>query len=396
MKVTSVIHRRTNLDLWRRSSDRIVAGVAGGLADRLGVPAGYVRAGFMLAALLWGLGLVVYVVLWMVTFEVVEDRPAKITRPQQRVGLACMFAGSLLFFRGIGWWPSDVVMVMAAALAFGLAILGDYDWVSRIFDPQGAKPSKRRVGGGAILLVAGLAIFANSVSQVRTLGAVATAVIVTVVGIGLVFGPWLVTLGRELGSERRERIRQEERAEMAAHLHDSVLQTLALMQRTNDPKRMTTLARQQERELRSWLYGSRPSAGEMKLTEAIEAVGARVEADFTLPVEVVTVGDAVQGETTRALIAAAGEAMVNAAKHSQAPEVSVYAEVADGRADVWVADLGVGFDPAAVPSDRRGLVDSIQGRLRRVGGGAAVDTRIGEGTEVHLWAPVEADPRGSR
>lgn len=396
MGMTSVIHRRSNLDLWRRSSDRIVAGVAGGLGDRLGVPAGYVRAGFMVAALLWGLGLVVYMVLWMVTFEVVEDRPAKITRPQQRVGLACMFAGSLLLFRGIGWWPSDVVMVMAAALAFGLAILGDYDWVSRIFDPEGAKPSKRRVGGGAILLVAGLAIFANSVSQVRTLGAVATAVIVTVVGIGLVFGPWLVTLGRELGSERRERIRQEERAEMAAHLHDSVLQTLALMQRTDDPKRMTTLARQQERELRAWLDGSRPSAGEMKLTEAIEAVGARVEADFTLPVEVVTVGDAVQGETTRALIAAAGEAMVNAAKHSQAPEVSVYAEVADGRADVWVADLGVGFDPATVPSDRRGLVDSIQGRLRRVGGGAAVDTRIGEGTEVHLWAPVEADSRGSR
>ncbi len=388
----TVADRRLDLDLHRRSTERVVAGVAGGVADRLGVPVGYVRAGFVVAASLWGLGVVLYVALWMATFESVEDRPARELTSNRQVGVGLMFAGGLLVFRAVGWWPGDLVVLMVATLAFGLAVLSDFDWLARLLDPDSTRPSKLRIAGGAVLLMVGLGLLAGAVSQVQTLGTVTTAVVITVMGVALVFGPWLVGLGRALTSERRERIRQEERAEMAAHLHDSVLQTLALMQRTDDPRRMVTLARQQERELRSWLYGSRTAGdGGKRLAAALEEVAARVEDDFTIPVEVVTVGDVAIDDTGRALVAAAGEAMVNAAKHAGAEEVSVYAEVAEGRADVWIADLGRGFDPTAVPVDRRGVTDSIKGRMTRVGGGANVESRPGEGTEVHLWGRVAAD-----
>jgi signal transduction histidine kinase len=385
--MSSLADRRLDLDLHRRSSDRVLAGVAGGVADRLGMPAGYVRAAFVVSSLLWGLGLVLYVAVWMATFEQVEDREPRGIAPSQQAGVGLMFLGVLVALRSLGMWPNDALVVMVAMVAFGMAVLSDFDWLGRLLDPEAVRPSKPRIVAGAVLLLAGLAIFAGSISQVRSLGQVTTAVVVTVVGVVLVFGPWLVGMGRALTSERRERIRQEERAEMAAHLHDSVLQTLALMQRTDDPKRMVTLARQQERELRSWLYGARPSATEQHFAAALEDVAARVETDFTIPVEVVTVGDGPLDETGRALVAAAGEAMINAAKHSGAEEVSVYAELVDGRADVWVADLGRGFDPDEVPADRRGLTDSIHARMTRAGGGAQVDARPGEGTEVHLWGP---------
>lgn len=395
--MSSLADRRLDLNLHRRSSDRVIAGVAGGVADRLGVPAGYVRAAFVVAAALWGLGIVFYVVLWIATFEKVSDDPAEELPARQQVGIGLMYAGGLLVLRGIGWWPGDVLVLMIATLAFGMAVLSDFDWLGRVLDPDSSRPSKLRIVAGAVLLMVGLGLLAGAVSRVETLGAVTTAVLLTVTGVALVFGPWLVGMGRALTSERRERIRQEERAEMAAHLHDSVLQTLALMQRTDDPRRMMTLARQQERELRSWLYGGRSADGaERRLASALEEVAARVENDFTVPVEVVTVGDAALDDTGRALVAAAGEAMVNAAKHADAEEVSVYAEVEDGRADVWVADRGSGFDPAAIPTDRRGVADSIQGRMSRVGGGATVDTRLGEGTEVHVWGRVAAEqPEGA-
>ncbi len=310
--------------------------------------------------------------------------------PSRQAGLGLIFGGGVLVFRGIGWWPGDALMVMITTLAVGVAVLGDTDWVGRIFDPQRARPSKLRVVGGVVLLLVGLGILLASVSRIRTLGAVATAVIITILGVVLVFGPWLVSLARQLGTERRERIRQEERAEMAAHLHDSVLQTLALMQRTGDPKRVVTLARQQERELRSWLYDGGTVHGEDRLSTALQQAAARIEGDFTIPIDVITVGDTTVDDTGRALLSAATEAMVNGAKHSGADEISVYAEVADGRADVWVADLGAGFDQTSVADDRRGLRDSIKARLARAGGGATVDSTPGEGTEVHMWAPVSS------
>src|SRR5690606_21272733 len=200
------------------------------------------------------------------------------------------------------------------------------------------------IGSGVVLLLAGLVALGGALSQLRTLGGITLAVLITLAGVVMVFGPWLVGLGRALTSERRERIRQEERAEMAAHLHDSVLQTLALMQRTDDPKRIVTLARQQERELRAWLYGAEPGPNGQRFAAALEEAASRVEADFAIPVEVVSVGDTALDDVTRAVVAAAGEAMINAAKHSGASEVSVYAEIVNGRVDVWVADQGRGFE----------------------------------------------------
>lgn len=394
--MNTVAAPRRELDLFRHATDRVIAGVAGGLANRLGVPSGYVRAAFVVLSFLWGLGVVAYVALWMATFERVEERSGKLLDNRRQVGLGMMFVGILFLFRTVGWWPGDLPMLIVTTLAFGLAVLSDFDWLGRLLDPQAARPSKLRIGFGAVLLLAGLVALGGALSQLRTLGGVTLAVLITIAGVVMVFGPWLVSLGRALSSERRERIRQEERAEMAAHLHDSVLQTLALMQRTDDPKRIVTLARQQERELRAWLYGAQPGPNGEKFAAALEEAAGRVETDFAIPIEVVTVGDTELDDVTRAVVAAAGEAMVNAAKHSGASEVSVYAEVEDGRVDVWVADQGRGFDLDSVPPDRRGLQDSIRGRMARAGGGAEIDARPGEGTEVHVWAPLDGEEGESR
>ncbi|MFP3913699.1 MAG: PspC domain-containing protein [Actinomycetota bacterium] len=386
--MSSAAARRSHMDLSRRSTDRVVAGVAGGIADRIGVPAGYVRAAFVVATLLWGLGALIYVVVWIATFDRVADRAAERLPSRRQVGLGMMFAGALLAFRAVGWWPGELPMLMVGTLAFGTAVLSDFDWLGRLLDPEAARPSRFRIAAGVLLLLVGLGLLAGAVSQVQSLGSVATAVVITTVGVVLVFGPWLVGLGRALTTERRERIRQEERAEMAAHLHDSVLQTLALMQRTDDPKRVVTLARQQERELRTWLFGGEEPADGRRLSPALKQAATRVETHFSLPVEVVSVGDALLDGPGRSLVAAANEAMVNAAKHSGAAEVSVYSEVGDGRIDVWVADLGKGFDVDSVPADRRGLAESVVARMQRAGGGAGIDARPGEGTEVHLWVPL--------
>lgn len=384
----------SSIDLWRRSTDRVFAGVAGGLADRFGLPAAYVRAGFVITAVLWGLGLVVYVSLWIATFERTADREVAELAESQQVGAGLVFMGAVVGLRSVGMWPNDVLVLMVATIAFGMAALSGFDWLARILEPETASPSKLRVVAGSLLLLVGLGLLAGALSQVPTLGTATTAVVVTALGVIVAFGPWLVGMGRALTAERSERIRQEERAEMATHLHDSVLQTLALMQRTDDPKRMTTLARQQERELRSWLYGSPGADDDSTLGAALKNLGARVETDFSIPIEVITVGDASNEVVGKALLAAAREAMVNAAKHSGAGEVSVYAEFANGRADVWIADLGTGFDPDAVGDDRRGLSDSIRGRMARAGGGAAIETEPGEGTEVHLWANINGGGAG--
>jgi signal transduction histidine kinase len=171
---------------------------------------------------------------------------------------------------------------------------------------------------------------------------------------------------------------------MAAHLHDSVLQTLALIQRSDDPRRMVTLARAQERELRRWLYERAPAPRGDHLSAALQAAADRVEADFDVRVEVVSVGDLALDERLTALVAAAGEALTNAAKHAGVERISLYSEVGEEAVEVWVSDQGKGFDPEAVAVDRRGIADSLVGRMHRYGGSAAITSESGEGTEVHL------------
>jgi len=188
-----------------------------------------------------------------------------------------------------------------------------------------------------------------------------------------------------LAQEQAERVRAEQRSEMAAHLHDSVLQTLALIQRNsaNDTE-VASLARRQERELRAWLYGSEPGAIRGAFGEQIRRMCAEVEDAHQVAIELVIVGDAEGDESMDSLVQAAREAVVNAAKHSGADNIAVYAEALPERATVFVRDRGSGFDISTVAPDRQGLRESIIKRLERSGGSASVHTTIGAGTEVEL------------
>ena len=278
-------------------------------------------------------------------------------------------------------------MFPAAFVIFGLAFLFD----RRAIDSRSAllslvetpeKPGRGRTVAGVLLLIVGLGIFGGNAAP--QFGSIFIAVAATGAGLTVLFGPWVWSLAQDLGTERTERIRQEERAEVAAHLHDSVLQTLALIQRSEDPKKMVTLARAQERELRRWLFDSSPVPGSDRLSTAIQALADRIEADFDIPVEVIGVGDTPYDETTTPIVAAAGEALMNAAKHSGAARISVYHEVSDDLIEVFVTDQGKGFDPQAVDGDRHGVSDSIVARMRRHGGSATIVSEPGEGTEIAL------------
>lgn len=212
------------------------------------------------------------------------------------------------------------------------------------------------------------------------------AVVAVITVLTLILAPLWVRLARGLAEERGERIRSQERAELAAHLHDSVLQTLALMQRrADDPKVVAGLARRQERELRAWLNGRPATAGDgASFAAALQSAAAEVEEAHGVEIDVVTVGDCVVDQDAEAVLGAAREALVNAAKFAGGEPVSVYAEAGAQRIEVYVRDRGPGFDAGAVPEDRRGLRESIHGRMRRHGGDAVVHTGAGAGTEVEL------------
>jgi signal transduction histidine kinase len=255
----------------------------------------------------------------------------------------------------------------------------------RAIQPTG-RASGRATLGVALVIAAAIAfLWLND--ALRPARDVLLAILVVIVAAGLILAPWWLRLVRGLASERTERIRSQERAEMAAHLHDSVLQTLAMMQRrADDPREVAGLARRQERELRAWLNGGRlpGHATAATLAAALEATAADVEETLGVPVDVVAVGDASLDATGEALVAAVREALVNAAKFAGDAPVSVYAEVDADRIEVFVRDRGPGFDLADVPDDRRGVRESILGRMERHGGRARVHTAPGGGTEVEL------------
>jgi signal transduction histidine kinase len=263
----------------------------------------------------------------------------------------------------------------------------------------GRRATVLRVLTGVVFVTAGIAVYLLGNIQLGQAQFALLAVLAALVGVAVLTVPWWLKLARELGEERRERIVEAERAEIAAHLHDSVLQTLALIQRQSDqPREVLRLARGQERELRHWLYGptgyGRPRASaadpalDAGLADAITAAAAEVEDTYAIDVRPVVVGDAKLDDGLRALVLAAREAMVNAAKHADVDEISVYVEAEPTEVHVFVRDRGVGFDPDAVPEDRHGLADSVHGRMSRHGGTVRLRTTTGEGTEVHLAMPV--------
>ena len=369
----------------------MIAGVAGGIADSLGVRDGYVRASFLTLVTVWGLGGVLYLAFWLATLERVDDVEVEMVESRRAMGLGMAFIGLLLLMGALGMWPSAVLVLTAGALSFGTAAITDPSSpgpFATLMSPGVEKVSRVRLILGGLLLVGGIVMFATVVGQVFEFGIVFLAVFLTGLGILIAFGPWVRRLLADLGRERSERIRQEERAEVAAHLHDSVLQTLALIQRSDDPQRMAMLARHQETELRDWLYGNMPLDGVDRVSTALRQAAARIEEDFQIPVDVVTVGDHAVDDRSRAVVGAASEAMVNAAKHSGAERMSLYLEVTDDRLEVYVTDQGKGFDPDSVPGDRKGIRESIRSRMQRVGGSVDIESEPGEGTEILMGLPL--------
>ena len=402
-------HRGGNGGPLRRDpADRLGGGVAAGMAAWRGFNVTTVRIVFVLIALVSGGWFVpVYVAGWL--FLPAAGEQASIgskARSDARgirlaIGLTSLLILVLLAVSAlnggwfVGWaWP-QVFSVAGLVLIWRNAPAEEQATLRRLLEPvetaadssaRGKWSAVRLVLAGALLIggVGWLFSAHKSLALLRPLG----GAVLVIAAIVLFLGPWWLRIARDLVLERQARVRAEERADIAARVHDSVLQTLALIQRrADDPQKVVQLARMQERELRSWLFeGKDPNETDAELTLAsgIRQIQQDVEARYGVPVEAVTVGDCELDDNLNALLAAAREATVNAAKWSGASVISLFAEVEPGAVSIVVRDRGKGFDPEAVPADRKGLAESVHGRMTRRGGTATVTTAPGEGTKVTL------------
>jgi signal transduction histidine kinase/phage shock protein PspC (stress-responsive transcriptional regulator) len=406
----------------RDTSDSYLGGVASGLARHLGLPVLWVRVGFVVTAALGGIGAAFYAGLWMVMPT--DDRFARsapgleaASRDGRRPGavrrfadvgpmiaLAALGIGIVLMFetafgRGALFWPvmigvGGVVLIWRQADEVQrerwLDTTGRIDPL-RALVGRGTWASYARIFAGGGLILTAFAVFAFRSGQLGAAREILVAALLGVVGLAIAIGPWVFRLASDLADERAERVRSQERADVAAHLHDSVLQTLALIQKNaGDGPTVARLARAQERDLRTWLFDEHSIDG-TSLASALRAMAAEVEAGHQVVVEVVTVGDLTLTEAHAPLLRATREAVVNAAKHAGTGRVDVYAEVLPQSVEVFVKDRGVGFDPAAIPADRHGLRGSIIDRMERHGGTAEVRSTPGDGTEVVLRMPVQEE-----
>ena len=405
---------------YRDSAEPILGGVASGLAHHLGWSVLWVRVAFVATSVL-GLGVMMYAGLWLVLPTdrgLVQAAPGleSATRTGRRPGrvrrlgdagpaivLAVIAVGlvasvNAIFGLNALIWP----LVLAGV---GIALLwrqadeaqrerwlesgGRVDPVAAVFG-RGGWSAYARVFVGAGLILAALFVFAATTGSAATATTALVAALLGIGGLALVVGPWFYRLATDLTDERSERIRTQERADVAAHLHDSVLQTLALIQKNaDDAATVARLARSQERDLRAWLYAGE-SADESTLASALRGVGATIEDAHGVVVDVVAVGDCPFSEELRPIVNAAREAVTNAAKHAGTGRVDVYAEVTPEAVEVFVRDRGRGFDLDAVPEDRQGVRGSIVDRMARHGGRAEIRTSPepdGGGTEVRLHLP---------
>ncbi|MEO5313264.1 PspC domain-containing protein [Pseudarthrobacter sp. CC12] len=428
-----------------RSSDRVIAGVCSGLAAHLGWPVRNVRLGMVLACFAGGAGLVFYAWLWIMVPTADEAvrrnarRPASpiapaVSRPAQgtaadagspagapgpvpdgagvppgapwfrahgmRYGKEILLGCGLLLVAGImiaqllGVDVSLGTLIPAAAVLGGASIAWmqlDETRRAGLVDKTKADQAGGwgRLAAGLALVVAGVLVMVSGSGSWEQTWLALLASVAVLGGVVLVLLPWALKFWRDLEAERAGRIRETERAEIAAHLHDSVLQTLALIQRrAGNEHDVVRLARAQERELRGWLFQD-PGRESGQLSDRIKAVAGEVEDLLGNAVEVVTVGDAPMTEAYEALVQASREAMLNASRHGGGT-VSVYLEASDGLAEIFIKDRGPGFELGDVPADRLGIRESIIGRMKRHGGSAAI-LSTGDGTEVRLRLPAAAE-----
>jgi signal transduction histidine kinase len=381
--------------LYRRTHGRILGGVAGGIADHIGVSAASVRVVAVLLTLLGGVGVVVYGVFWIL-LPMTPGEP----EPTRRKWIEYVLGG-VLGIAAIGvvsqTLPLGSLFVPSVLAIFGGALIWRQAsetqrarWWRLSRSSLSAEADERAgllrllVGIALVLVAVGAVLIGTDFAAARD---ALVAVVVAIVGLALITGPWWMRMASELGEERAERIRSQERAELAAHLHDSVLQTLALIQRNaGSPREVARLARGQERELRTLLYGSRTATGQ--LGAAVRAAAGEVEDDYAVRVDVVIVGeDVALDDDLTAVVAASREALVNAAKHAGVTSVSLYVEVDDHGVTAFVRDRGAGFDLDAVGEDRQGVRSSIIGRVQRHGGKVDVRTAPGGGTEIEIRMP---------
>jgi signal transduction histidine kinase/phage shock protein PspC (stress-responsive transcriptional regulator) len=387
--------------LRRRPDEGLVGGVCAGVAARLDLNLRFVRIMAVLLGGVGGIGLGVYALAWALVPVAPESEGRARHAGGWREALMIIFAVVAVqwLLRRLGLGLGQAIFWPVVLGVCGLALV----WRPTVGPPPAA-PSpaagRRSLRGalrgaarldaprvilGVLMVAFAVAALLHSFSVLHSLSKAIGAVAIVAGVFGALIVPWFVRQARSLGSERAARIREQERADVAAHLHDSVLQTLALIQkRSGEPQEVAALARRQERELRSWLHEGRAAPPADTVASALRQAAAEVEELHRVPIEVVTVGDRPLDASLEALVLAAREAMTNAAKFSGSSHVDLFAEVQDDGVEVFVRDRGVGFDTQAVPPDRRGLRDSIQGRMERHRGLARVRSRPGEGTEVEL------------
>jgi signal transduction histidine kinase len=414
---------RSGAPLRRQVQGRYVGGVAAGISARTGFAASIIRAVFVVSSLAGGFGAVVYVLAWLFVPAVDEDGSIASRAQSDRRGIALAAAAASLLavmlltasLLHVGWlgslsWPPVVALAglvliwrngspeeQAVMRRLTEPVLGGTPGAPEAASGRRSRFRKLRVVVACVLLITGVSILVSEHLQLALLRPL-TGVLATIAAIVLLLGPWWIRIARDLLAERQARIRAEERAEMASRVHDSVLQTLALIQRrAHDPNQVVSLARAQERELRSWLFDGRAPGSldglATTLADGVRLIQQEVEAQHGIVVEAISVGDCALDDDLTALLAAAREATVNAAKWSGAGTISLFAEVEPEAVSVFVRDRGRGFDPAAVPEDRKGLAESVTARMERRGGSATVRSTPGEGTEVVLTMPRSASPR---
>jgi len=361
-----------------------------------------------------GLGLLLYAVFWAVLPQQVptgQPQPRRdlvLLLPFGAIGLGVILLEGLLFgddkgVAGTVGWLVAVIAVGAGVIwhqsdptrrGVGADTPPQAPWLAAVVAESDRRSFVFRFIGGGVLVAVGVigvfAVYGPANNLVVVLNGVIFA-LVGLLGVGVVVAPLLWRTFSQLRSEREGRIREQERAEVAAMIHDQVLHTLALIQRNStDIKEVQRLARGQERSLRNWLYKPAASPTE-RFGAALEQAAAEVEDTYAISVETVIVGDTQCDERVAALVAAAREALVNAARHAGVQTVSLYAEVESEELSVFVRDRGAGFDPTAVEDTRHGVRGSIIGRMQRHGGKAVIRSSPGDGTEVRLTLPASRE-----